>query len=69
LLNFDENTGVRQPEVANCKAQERDPEDYLIEVLKLLPHNVTMEQSAGLPPRNIAAESNAKAALEATQVA
>jgi transposase len=55
--------------LANCKAQELDPEDYLIEVLKRLPHNATIEQAAALTPRNIAAERKAKAALEATQVA
>ena len=54
---------------ANCKAQELDPEDYLIEALKRLPYNATIEQAAALTPRNITAERKAKASLEATQVA
>ena len=53
--------------LANCRAQSLDPEDYLIEVLKRLPHNATPEQAAELTPARIAAERKAKA--EAEQVA
>jgi hypothetical protein len=42
--------------LANCRAQSLDPEDYLIEVLKRLPHNATPEQAAELPPARIAAD-------------
>jgi transposase len=50
--------------LANCRAQNLDPEDYLVEVLRRLPHNATPGQSAGLTPARIAAERRAKAADE-----
>lgn len=36
--------------LANCHTQGLDPEDYLVEVLKRLPHNATPVQAAGLTP-------------------
>lgn len=36
--------------LANCRAQGLDPEDYLVEVLKRLPHDETPEQAAALTP-------------------
>ena len=41
---------------ANCRAQGLEPEAYLIEVLKRLPHDATAEQAASLTPARIAAE-------------
>ena len=55
--------------LANCHAQELDPEDYLIEVLKRLPHDATVEQAAALTPSRIAAERRAKNEIEADQIA
>ena len=55
--------------LANCRAQGLDPEDYLAEVLKQLPHNATPEQAANLTPARIAAERKAKAEAVAEQVA
>ena len=55
--------------LANCRAQGLDPEDYLAEVLKQLPHNATPEQAADLTPARIAAERKAKAEVVAEQVA
>jgi transposase len=57
--------------LANCRAQGIDPEEYLTEVLKRLPHNATPEQAAELTPSRIAAERKAKAEapVEAEQVA
>ncbi|WP_348223428.1 hypothetical protein [Luteolibacter sp.] len=43
----------------NCRAQELDPEDYLTEVIKRLPHNATVKQAAALTPARIAAERRA----------
>ena len=53
--------------LANCRAHALDPEDYLVEVLKRLPHDATLEQGAALTPARIAAER--KAMAEADQVA
>lgn len=53
--------------LANCRAQGLDPEDYLVEVIKRLPHDATPEQAAALTPARIAAERSAK--TEAGQVA
>lgn len=53
--------------LANCRAQGIDPEDYLVEILKRLPHDATPEQAAVLTPARIAAERKAKA--EGEQVA
>lgn len=53
--------------LANCRAQGLDPEDYLVEVIKRLPHDTTPEQAAALTPARIAAERRARA--EAAQVA
>jgi len=55
--------------LANCRAQGIDPEDYLIEVLKRLPHNATSDQAAALTPARIAAERKAKVAADAERVA
>jgi transposase len=41
--------------LANCRAQGLEPEAYLIEVLKRLPHDATAEQAAALTPARIAA--------------
>jgi len=46
--------------LANCRAQGIDPEDYLVEVLKRLPHNATQEEAAALAPARHAAERRAK---------
>ena len=53
--------------LANCRAQDLYPEDYLVEVIKRLPPDATPEQAAALTPARIAAERRAKA--EAEQVA
>ena len=42
--------------LANCRAQNLDPENYLVEVIKRLPHDATPEQAAALTPARIAAE-------------
>ena len=47
--------------IANCKTQGLNPEDYLIEVIKRLPHNATPEQAAELTPARIAAARLAQA--------
>ena len=41
--------------MANCKIQGLDPEIYLAEVIKRLPHNATVEQAAELTPARYAA--------------
>ena len=41
--------------MANCKIQGLDPEVYLTEVIKRLPHNATAEQAAELTPARFAA--------------
>ena len=46
--------------LSNCRAQDLDPEDYLVEVIRRLPHAATQEQAAGLTPARIAAERRAK---------
>jgi transposase len=48
--------------LANCGAQDIDPEDCLIEVIRRLPHDATPEQASSLTPACIAAER--RAALE-----
>jgi transposase len=45
--------------LANCRAQDIDPEDYLIEVIHRLPHDATPEQASSLTPARIAAERRA----------
>jgi transposase len=42
--------------LANCRAHDLDPEDYLVEVIRRLPSNATPEQAAALTPASIAAE-------------
>lgn len=42
--------------LANCRAHDLDPEDYLVEVIKRLPPAATPEQAAALTPARIAAE-------------
>ena len=51
--------------MANCKSHGLDPEMYLTEVIKRLPHNATVEQAAELTPARFAAARAARAA-EAT---
>jgi hypothetical protein len=50
--------------LANCRGHDLDPEAYLVEVIKRLPHNATVEEAAFLTPARIAAERR-KAAEEA----
>ncbi len=50
--------------LANCRAQDLDPEDYLVEVIKGLPNDATPEQAAALTPASVAAERRAKADAE-----
>ena len=47
--------------MANCKIQGLDPEMYLTEVIKRLPHNATVEQAAELTPARFAAALRAEA--------
>ena len=47
--------------MANCKIQGLDPETYLTEVIKHLPHNATVEQAAELTPARFAAARRAEA--------
>ena len=47
--------------MANCKIQGLDPEMYLTEVIKRLPHNATAEQAAELTPARFAAARRAEA--------
>ena len=54
--------------MANCKKQGLDPEAYLTEVFKRLPHDATIEQAAALTPSAIAAEWRAKA-IDAEEIA
>ncbi len=42
--------------LANCRAHGLDPETYLIEIIKRLPHDATTEQAAELTPARIATE-------------
>ncbi len=53
--------------LANCRAQGIDPEDYLVAVLKRLPHDAALEEAAALTPARIAAERRAR--LKAEEVA
>ena len=41
--------------LANCRVHDLDPEMYLTEVIKRLPHNATPEQAAELTPARFAA--------------
>jgi hypothetical protein len=50
--------------LANCRAQGLNPEDYLIEVLKRLPHEATREEAAALTPARLAAARRALAEAE-----
>ena len=68
-LEAGKNNALIYTLLANCRAQGIDPEDYLIEVLKRLPHHATPEQAAVLTPARIAAERKAKAEVEADQAA
>jgi hypothetical protein len=54
--------------MANSRRQGLDPEAYLTEVFRRLPHNATIEQAAKLTPAAIAVEWRAKA-LDAEEVA
>ena len=47
--------------MANCKTNGLDPEIYLTEVLKRLPHNATPAQAAELTPARFAAAFRVKA--------
>lgn len=51
--------------MANCKSHGLDPEMYLTEVIKRLPHNATVEQAAELTPARFAAARAALAAATA----
>jgi len=55
--------------MANCKSHGLDPEMYLTEVIKRLPHNATVEQAAELTPARFAAARAAAAQAEAAAVA
>ena len=55
--------------MANCKKQDIDPEAYLVEVFRRLPHNATVADAAKLTPAAIAAEWRAQAAQAAAQSA
>lgn len=46
--------------LANCRAHDLDPEDYLVEVIKRLPVGIPPKQAAALTPARIAAERRAK---------
>ena len=48
--------------LANCRTHGLDPEMYLAEVIKRLPHNATAEQAAELTPARFAAALAAQAA-------
>lgn len=52
--------------LANCRAQGIDPEDYLAEAIKRLPHSATVEQAVALTPARFAAERRAESAVEQT---
>ena len=51
-----ENNALLYTLLANCRAQGIDPETYLIEIIKRLPHNATAEQAALLTPAQVATE-------------
>ena len=55
--------------MANCKNHGLDPERYLTEVIKRLPHNATVEQAAALTPARFAAELRAEQQAAAQEVA
>jgi hypothetical protein len=55
--------------LANCRVHDLDPEMYLTEVIKRLPHNATPEQAAELTPARFAAALAAAALAEAEAVA
>ncbi len=55
-LEAGENNALIYTLLANCRAQGLDPEDYLTEVLRRLPHDPTPEQAAALTPARIAVE-------------
>lgn len=46
--------------LANCKIQSLDPEMYLTEVIKRLPHNATPMQAAESTPARFAAALRAR---------
>ncbi len=47
--------------MANCRNHGLDPEKYLTEVIKRLPHHATVEQAAELTPARFAAARRAEA--------
>jgi hypothetical protein len=47
--------------LANCRTQGLDPETYLAEVIRRLPHNATPSQAAELTPARLAAALRAQA--------
>jgi hypothetical protein len=59
------NNALHYTLMANCKIQGLDPEMYLTEVIKHLPHNATPEQAAELTPARFAAALAAAAAKKA----
>ncbi len=58
------NNAIIYTLLANCRAQGLEPEDYLVEVIKRLPHDATAEQAAELTPARIAAQRRAEAQAE-----
>lgn len=60
-LEAGENNALIYTLLANCRVQGLDPEDYLIEVIKRLPPDATVEQAAALTPARIAAGRRAAA--------
>lgn len=53
------NNALAYTLLANCRTHGLDPEDYLAEVIRRLPHDATVEQAAPLTPARIAAEREA----------
>jgi transposase len=68
-LEAGENNALIYTLLANCRAEGLDPEDYLSEILKRLPHDPTLDQAAALTPARIAAERHARNEESELQVA
>jgi transposase len=58
-LEAGDNNALFYTLLANCRAQGLDPEAYLIEVIKRLPHDATTDQAAALTPASIARQKRA----------
>jgi transposase len=63
------NNALAYTLLANCRLHDLDPEDYLVEVLRRLPSNATLEQAAALTPRAVARERRAAAEADDDQAA